>query len=252
MDDSQAEALRARLKPTGERQYGGTLEEIKPNHLVRYRWAADRIGPNVPILDAACGIGYGSMILSGDGIRRVHGLEFHPDVCELAEHDYGDELVTFECAELHTWQPPEREMFGAVVSFETIEHLVSPELFLITAWQCLPFDGKLFFSVPNAKVTPTRLSKNPFHLKHYTRGEAIELAEGGGFVVDEAWGQTGGYHDSKIDLGPDPKFIVIEAHRDRLPGRFNMEYAELCENLTRRYHEAFIERCRTIHSLRRP
>jgi hypothetical protein len=49
----------------GERQVAPTLEGIRRDHVARYEWAARRLKGRV--LDACCGIGYGTQILAKAG-----------------------------------------------------------------------------------------------------------------------------------------------------------------------------------------
>ena len=48
----------------GERQIGVNLKEIEPKHVERYEFASKYVNKNDTVLDAACGIGYGSTILA--------------------------------------------------------------------------------------------------------------------------------------------------------------------------------------------
>ena len=51
----------------GERQVSPTVDGIRADHVNRYKWAIDKtIGR---VTDAACGIGYGSVILAEAGIK---------------------------------------------------------------------------------------------------------------------------------------------------------------------------------------
>lgn len=52
------------LKKTGERQVGTELDDIRNDHKNRYLWVQDKLNSNEVIIDAGCGIGYGSRILS--------------------------------------------------------------------------------------------------------------------------------------------------------------------------------------------
>lgn len=251
MDETQAEALREALIPTGERQYGRNLEEIKRNHLVRYQWAADRLEDGDRVLDAACGIGYGTAMLAKAG-RRATGLEVNSDVVLIAKYWYGDgEACSFECAELHSWTG-QSEGYDVVVSFETIEHLVCPDIFLCAAWECLKPGGRLYFSTPNADVEEHRLEGNPFHLRHYTALMASGLARSCGFTVDCIWSQVGGLKDSRIvhaDATTPGRFWVLECTKRTERGAAAFQLERLHDELPRKFHAAFIDRCRTIRSL---
>ncbi len=227
--------------------------------MVRYEWAVERA--TGVVLDAACGIGYGTaMLAAAEDVRHAHGIEVNEDVVTLARHYYGNRHgpgagCTFASEELHTWVHEEADCdlwFDTVVSFETIEHLVRPELFLCEVWGSMKPKAKLYFSTPNAEVEPHRLEDNPFHLRHYTEKEATELATWCGFSVDCVWKQIGGIRDSRIvhDSGPPGRFWVIECTRNDSPGDAHMWMESRHRTLARAMHEAFIERCRIIRSLR--
>ena len=113
------------LQFTGERVVPDKMVErpdILREHLARYAWAQQfTAGQNV--LDAACGTGYGKKILDA---KAYLGLDNSEEAISYAREKYGD---TFGLANLEDGVPVDL-FYNVVVSFETIEHLENPDLFL--------------------------------------------------------------------------------------------------------------------------
>ena len=162
-----------------DRQVQTTLKNIHPGHKARYNFAASRVSGFV--LDAACGIGYGSQMLNS--VADVTGIDIHPEAIDFArEHYFGP---TYKLANIETWEP---QQFDWVVSFETIEHLKRPEL----ALNAFRASDNLIISTPNELVNPFRKEKHQGeypHQRHYTPDEFEALLEGTGWKVKERLGQ---------------------------------------------------------------
>ncbi|MFN2468600.1 MAG: class I SAM-dependent methyltransferase [Gaiellaceae bacterium] len=153
-------------------------------HLKRYefarRWCVD-----AEVLDAACGVGYGSAHLA-DVARRVVGVDVSEDAVAYARAHYDRSNVEFRQADLLEPGLPEAA-FDVVCSFETIEHLPDPERFLGHVAQTLRPAGVLVVSTPQARRT-TRTPENPFHHVEYARTDFEALLRG--FFDDvELYGQ---------------------------------------------------------------
>ena len=146
-----------------DRQYG-TLDEIRPDHLRRYIFAAEYLEKILPqgarVLDSACGCGYGSWLLHGAGFD-VTGVDIAEEAISYAEKNYqGPKYVQKDCYQIEgSWD--------AVVTFETLEHLDRPEAFLANLQTPL-----LIASVPNENMMPfyaERFVDDKYpHIRHYT------------------------------------------------------------------------------------
>jgi O-antigen biosynthesis protein len=136
-------------------------------HLKRYDFArpacADR-----DVLDAACGVGYGSAHLAGVA-RRVVGVDLSEDAIAYARRRYAAPNVEFRVADLLAPDLPGAS-FDVVCSFETIEHLSDQETFLGHVARVLRPEGTLFVSTPQARVT-NRSPENPFHAVELSRAD---------------------------------------------------------------------------------
>jgi SAM-dependent methyltransferase len=141
-------------------------------HLKRYAfalpWCRDR-----EVLDAACGVGYGSAFLAERGARHVLGLDVSEEAVAYARSRYAGPGVEFHVADLQELDLPERSL-DAVCSFETIEHLDEPERFVERAARALRPEGAFVASTPRVNVT-TRSPDNPFHRIELARGDFEQL-----------------------------------------------------------------------------
>jgi ubiquinone/menaquinone biosynthesis C-methylase UbiE len=171
-------------------------------HIARYILACEHVPSTGLVLDAACGLGYGSAILvqSAPGVKVV-GIDngdfaipyatknFCPylpnlafrqgDVCDLSA--YGDSSVDL------------------VVSFETVEHLREPGHFLKEVRRVLKPGGRFLCSVPNLWVDETGKDPNPWHFhvfdfpklaglcsEHFDVRDVYRQTAGGGMKLSKA------------------------------------------------------------------
>lgn len=179
-----------------ERQYG-SLDQIRPDHVKRYKFATLRIPKDSIVMDGACGCGYGSKILYDAGFD-VTGVDIEPEALDYAETHYaGPEYLLSDVTKV-------KGKFDALVSFETIEHLPKPE-------QLLELNiSFLICSVPNQDrypFYPQNFEKDKYpHLRHYTPKELEKLLTDNGYKVREKWCQR----DKKGDIvsGTDGMFLI--------------------------------------------
>lgn len=160
-----------------ERQTG-ELEDIRPDHLGRYEFAAKRVSGNV--LDAACGCGYGSRLMSG--LSTVKGIDIAPDAIEFANSIHKNDRVQYEVADVRHvsgW-------FDWIVCFETLEHIEQDGDVLRRFRRMAP---RLLLSVPNETRLPFAAKRFPYHIRHYTFRELDCLCRGSGWQIQHVWSQ---------------------------------------------------------------
>lgn len=185
-------------KLNADRQTWPELKFIDEGHKARYRFAVSRVEGFV--LDAACGVGYGSYMLSYKA--DVTGVDIEPEAIAYAEEHYAG--PTYKVADVCEYQGE----FDWVVSFETIEHIADPD----GALKNFRKEAQnLIISSPNQehnkfKVENTQGAKYP-HLRHYTPDEFEKLLNLNGWKVTEKWGQT--KKKSEVSRGTGPFMVWI-------------------------------------------
>lgn len=169
-------------KYTGERYIpGGTAVNVREDHLRRYRHiVAETAGKKV--LDAACGIGYGSEMLA-ETAAKVVGIDLSLVALVYGRENYAADNLYWVKADAQNLPFPERS-FEVVVSFETIEHLSRPEKFLAEIRRVLTPGGLAVISTPVKKSE----SLDKFHRFEFTPAEFIQLISNY-FTVERVMGQ---------------------------------------------------------------
>jgi ubiquinone/menaquinone biosynthesis C-methylase UbiE len=143
-------------------------ELIEAEHLARYVWAA-QLAQGRTVLDAGCGLGYGTAIMARAGALAAYGVDIDVDAIMRAHEQFSDE-AGFGGGDLLALPFP-RDAFDLVVCFEALEHVADPERALDELHRVLRSEGVLVVSSPNRGVYP---SGNPFHLHEYTSEELEE------------------------------------------------------------------------------
>lgn len=142
-------------------------------HQSRYLFAGVNVRDR-SALDLACGTGYGSKILAQSGAREVTGVDLSEAALEEGRRLHAHERVRLLQGD--AFHPPVDGQFDVVVSFETIEHLPSPEKLLDVMARLVTPDGAFICSTPDRAVSnpgTTKLDRpsNPYHLMEFDRGE---------------------------------------------------------------------------------
>lgn len=150
-------------------------------HVARYRWACRRIR-GCAVADVTSGTGYGSELMLRAGALSVASVDASMEALYFGSERYRTESI---CADAHDL-PLKDESLDAVVSLETIEHLVDPGGFATELERTLRPNGRLLLSTPNAEGG---LDPNPYHLKEFMLDELVALLEGTGFRIHRVKGQ---------------------------------------------------------------
>jgi ubiquinone/menaquinone biosynthesis C-methylase UbiE len=160
------------LDYTGERM---VPEKSEPNvfweHIYRYRFAAS-FAAGKEVLDIACGEGYGTAALIQAGAKSVLGMDISEESCSHARRKYGIDARIGNAEQIAL---PDGSV-DLVVSFETIEHVPHPELFVKECRRVLRSDGTLIVSTPNKSVyREYGNAANPFHCSEMNKVEFLGL-----------------------------------------------------------------------------
>jgi 2-polyprenyl-3-methyl-5-hydroxy-6-metoxy-1,4-benzoquinol methylase len=135
-------------------------------HLARYQMAAESDSAAAIVVDAACGLGYGSAMLAHQLPQAtVIGIDNSDTAIGYARECYA---AFFPNLEFHKGDVCDlRRILGRrdcnlLVSFETIEHIPDPDRFLAEAAACMYPGGRFIGSVPNLWIDADG-SPGPYH-----------------------------------------------------------------------------------------
>jgi hypothetical protein len=141
----------------------GTLIGIEPSHIVRYELARQFVQGKT-VLDGACGCGYGASILDA---ATYLGIDSEEENTRYGHYHYGKPSREFRQADLESMA--ELGEFGAIISFETIEHLQNPEAWL--GWAA----SRTNLFIGSTPIWNPRGLHSPHHVKEYEVQEFVGL-----------------------------------------------------------------------------
>ena len=155
---------------TGERVIPGQTDpDLMNEHRGRYSFAEALVKAKT-VLDAGCGVGYGSVQLA-QSAAQVRGLDFSAEALQDAARHHSHPRVRYVQGDCACLPFPDRS-FEAVVAFEVIEHLENWRGLLSEAKRVLTDDGQLIVSTPNRLYYgESRDEPNPFHVHEFEYGE---------------------------------------------------------------------------------
>lgn len=142
-------------------------------HISRYEFAKPYV-EGKPILDIACGTGYGTFFLARSCNTKIIGVDVSNEAVNHAKTHYSHPGLEYRLGDAMDLSP--YKGVGAVVSLETIEHLQDPDRFLTEVVKLLPPEGTFIVSTPNrASGKLTDKPRNPFHVREWNAEEFMAL-----------------------------------------------------------------------------
>lgn len=174
--------LKAKHNIKDGRQVSSNLDKIRKDHVGRYKFACNFINVNDVVLDCACGVGYGSFILSKkSNLSTILAVDIDMRTIKFARKHYYDDKITYKNGDIFSLDIPD-DHFDCIVSFETIEHVDGSTLIKLF-YRKLKKDGLLVVSTPNQDMQPFNAKDFPFHLRHYTPSEFNILLTSNGYEI---------------------------------------------------------------------
>lgn len=162
-------------------------------HVIRYQWASAYVKAGDRVLDAACGLGYGTHVVRNlTDAAEIVGIDGSDYAIDYATRNYAatDGRTQYRCGLLpQALASYEDGAFDVVISFETLEHVEDPVALLKAFQRVLAPGGRLVASVPNDWSDETGNDPNPHHLHVYT-WERLQQEVSAGFIVEATAAQT--------------------------------------------------------------
>jgi len=259
------------LEFTGERFTPECVREIAYEHWHRYAWAATLL-KGKRVLDAACGEGYGSHLLSAHA-ERVIGVDLSRAAIDHARSRYAAGNLQFQSGDVTRLDLPD-DSVDVVVSFETLEHLEAQDEMLGEFRRVLRPNGCLLISSPDRKTYSDESGyTNPYHAKELYRDQ-FEALLGRHFPAFRLFGQKlmfvsalweidrGGsatfhtehegrvVHDRQPDVAPLYFLAMAAANCDSLPAIAPVSiYSDRDESVYQHYNEEVAKHIRAGHLL---
>ncbi|MBI4125624.1 MAG: class I SAM-dependent methyltransferase [Deltaproteobacteria bacterium] len=148
--------------------YGTDMVE---RHIRRYLWAQSHLKPTDTVLDAACGSGYGSLLLK-KRCKAVVGMDISEEAIDYAKDKLnGKKGIDYKQGDLSQigFCDLKYEKFDVIVCIEAIEHITEERQnrFLAGVLKRLSCDGRLLITTPIKQDAP----RTEFHVKEFTSDE---------------------------------------------------------------------------------
>jgi len=160
-------------KYNGERlDYSSVLEDEFAHHIARYDFCKQFVKEK-KVLDAACGVGYGSYYLKKFGRASiVYGIDINKECIFEAKKYFSTNIKNIIYINSNVEKTPFNEMqFDVIVSLETFEHVINIENYLKEMRRILKKGGKFIVSTPNKKFYTDAGILNRYHINEMYKDE---------------------------------------------------------------------------------
>jgi SAM-dependent methyltransferase len=148
-----------------------TASGVVAIHLARYAFARGFCAGR-SVLDAACGVGYGSAYLARSA-ASVLGIDIDSETVAYARSRYGQAGPRFETMDASSLDLADAS-FDVICSFETIEHVEDPDAAVAEAARVLRSDGVYVVSTPLVAET-THAPANPHHRVEFSAADFEDI-----------------------------------------------------------------------------
>lgn len=152
---------------------------IKLEHLARYKKSLKYLEKDSLVLDAGCGLGYGSDELAQHS-SKVVAVDISQKAIDYSKRNYARNNLFYLREDLEKLDLSQFEQFDLITFFEVVEHLKKPEVALKILREHIKEEGYLLLSTPNSKCSR---GGNPYHIKEYNLQELEELLLQNGFEI---------------------------------------------------------------------
>lgn len=218
-------------------------------HVFRYHLASQYVRPGDVVLDAACGLGYGSYVIQHTTkASRVLGIDGSDYAVAYADANFaaGCSRVGFQKGFLPQCLAgiPDHSV-DMVLSFETLEHVEDPEALLAEFQRVLTPGGRIVVSVPNDWRDETGKDPNPYHLQVY-QGESLREQISNGFEVECFFAQSADRCknlDRPLEWKPKPRTIEKVPRSGSLDIEAEWWLAVACKPMQGGREIPFVDRC---------
>ncbi|MGL4387843.1 MAG: methyltransferase domain-containing protein [Brevinema sp.] len=175
-----------------EREILNSYQDAPADHILRYKLFANEIKEGDKVLDAACGVGYGTAYLNDfTEASSIIGGDIDPNVVNFCKKIFGHptyvwkkNTVSFQQLDIADTSAFTENSFDKICSFETLEHVpheVAEKAFK-NLYDWLKEGGICYCSVPNNDIYPfKRYQWSPYHFRHYSPQEFYDTLQQAGF-----------------------------------------------------------------------
>lgn len=117
---------------------GANISETDAVMLAATTWEGKRV------LDAGCGTGKTSYLISQAGAKRVVGIDFSSEAIKIAGERFSAENLSYQHMEISGWKEP----VDVVISCGTLEHTDKPRETLLAMGELVPYGGEVLITCP--------------------------------------------------------------------------------------------------------
>ena len=142
-------------------------------HVARYELARKYVDHG-PLLDIACGSGYGSEMLQDACEAMVVGIDIDQTAVAAAKQAFSNPQIVFMVG-TGTALPFQPDSFLTITSMETLEHIEDDRGFLGELSRVLRPEGTCIISTPNQMHSLTHRVTNPYHVREYSEDQLKNL-----------------------------------------------------------------------------